>query len=433
MYCILRLIFIIFFVDSIKISHLFQDKNPFTTNKNDTDSSGNPKKKFMLIPSIGYEMNDKPGKFTFILNGWYYKPVDSGFIKIIIKTTLQAALSVLDSSSTSNEEIEQERIEPFFVTDVTDHKIKLKLTDSISEIVSTDKNGRFYKDIIVDSLNGLNIQKQELKYTAFDNDNQQNAYEGIIYLMKNKNRIGCLIISDIDDTIKISEVPFKTKLMINTFRKPFQAVPGMSQAYRSWESSDQCSIHYVSAMPSQLYYATQTFLNKENFPGGSFHMRHLKLADSDKLNLINSIIDFVKHDASRKHKISVIENILTYASIKQKFVMVGDSGELDPEIYGEIARKYPDRIKMIFIRIVPGGKNNNSRFEIAFRNVRQDKWKTFSDATELPKKLYNDTNSINESGGGDGNIHSVYSNNTNILSTSLFYIIISVLLTLIYF
>ncbi|CAF0900859.1 unnamed protein product [Rotaria sordida] len=208
---------------------------------------------------------------------------------------------------------------------------------------------------------------------------------------------------------------------------------GMSQAYRSWESSDQCSIHYVSAMPSQLYYATQTFLNKENFPGGSFHMRHLKLADSDKLNLINSIIDFVKHDASRKHKISVIENILTYASIKQKFVMVGDSGELDPEIYGEIARKYPDRIKMIFIRIVPGGKNNNSRFEIAFRNVRQDKWKTFSDATELPKKLYNDTNSINESGGGDGNIHSVYSNNTNILSTSLFYIIISVLLTLIYF
>ncbi|CAF4222526.1 unnamed protein product, partial [Rotaria sordida] len=209
----------------IKISHLFQDKNPFTTNKNDTDSSGNPKKKFMLIPSIGYEMNDKPGKFTFILNGWYYKPVDSGFIKIIIKTTLQAALSVLDSSSTSNEEIEQERIEPFFVTDVTDHKIKLKLTDSISEIVSTDKNGRFYKDIIVDSLKGLNIQKQELKYTAFDNDNQQNAYEGIIYLMKNKNRIGCLIISDIDDTIKISEVPFKTKLMINTFRKPFQAVP----------------------------------------------------------------------------------------------------------------------------------------------------------------------------------------------------------------
>ncbi|CAF5069770.1 unnamed protein product, partial [Rotaria sp. Silwood1] len=126
----------------------------------------------------------------------------------------------------------------------------------------------------------------------------------------------------------------------------------MSDVYRSWESLHQCLIHYVSAMPSQLYYATQTFLNKANFPGGSFHMRHLKLAGSDKINLIKSIIDFINHDGSQKHKITVIENIFTYAPIKQQFVMVGDSGELDPEIYGNIARKYPNRIKMIFIRIV---------------------------------------------------------------------------------
>ena len=46
----------------------------------------------------------------------------------------------------------------------------------------------------------------------------------------------------------------------------------MSELYRHWESSYQCLIHYVSAMPAQLYYATQKFLNQEKFPGGSFRM-----------------------------------------------------------------------------------------------------------------------------------------------------------------
>jgi phosphatidate phosphatase APP1 len=46
----------------------------------------------------------------------------------------------------------------------------------------------------------------------------------------------------------------------------------MSDLYRSWRSSHHCLIHYVSAMPSQLYYVTQKFLNQEKFPGGSFRM-----------------------------------------------------------------------------------------------------------------------------------------------------------------
>ncbi len=47
---------------------------------------------------------------------------------------------------------------------------------------------------------------------------------------------------------------------------------GMSDVYRTWQSSYNCLIHYVSAMPSQLYYVTQKFLDKEKFPGGSFRM-----------------------------------------------------------------------------------------------------------------------------------------------------------------
>lgn len=61
-------------------------------------------------------------------------------------------------------------------------------------------------------------------------------------------------------------------------------------------------------------------------------MRHLKLAGSEKLALLDHIIDFARHNSSQSHKISVIEDILAYAPIKQRFFMVGDSGEFDPEV-----------------------------------------------------------------------------------------------------
>ncbi|CAF4701163.1 unnamed protein product, partial [Rotaria magnacalcarata] len=72
---------------------------------------------------------------------------------------------------------------------------------------------------------------------------------------------------------------------------------------------------------------------------------------------------------------------------------------------------------MIFIRVVDGGKNDDNRFKDAFQNVSRDKWKLFSNAAELPKKLYND---INTTIPIDITIDvtSVKPNNTKILSTS---------------
>jgi hypothetical protein len=61
-------------------------------------------------------------------------------------------------------------------------------------------------------------------------------------------------------------------------------------------------------------------------------MRHLKLVDSDKYNLIKKIIDFAQHQASKIHKLAVIKDIFDHAPLTQEFVMIGDSGELDPEV-----------------------------------------------------------------------------------------------------
>jgi phosphatidate phosphatase APP1 len=147
-----------------------------------------------------------------------------GFIQKFIKNSFQATLNLLDNSEKHNGE---ERLGPFFVRDVKDHKIQLKFSESISPIVSTDDNGRFHEKIIINSLEGLNLKgEQILKYIASDDDYNEQGDEGLVYLMKTKNHGGCSIISDIDDTIKISDVPHKKNLMINTFKKDFKVVPG---------------------------------------------------------------------------------------------------------------------------------------------------------------------------------------------------------------
>jgi len=69
-------------------------------------------------------------------------------------------------------------------------------------------------------------------------------------------------------------------------------------------------------------------------------------------------------------------------------ILVGDSGERDPEIYGFIARKYPKRVHQIFIRAVKDENKDDERFLKAFENIPRDKWLVFTDPiNELPKDL----------------------------------------------
>jgi len=72
----------------------------------------------------------------------------------------------------------------------------------------------------------------------------------------------------------------------------------------------------------------------------------------------------------------------------RSLVLVGDSGEHDPEIYGNLARMYPKRVRRIFIRAVKGEKDNDERFIKAFKNVPREKWLIFTNPIrDLPKDL----------------------------------------------
>ncbi|MBW2459952.1 MAG: DUF2183 domain-containing protein, partial [Deltaproteobacteria bacterium] len=86
---------------------------------------------------------------------------------------------------------------------------------------------------------------------------------------------GVSVISDIDDTIKITEVTDKHALVRNTFTRPFAAAPGMADLYRRW-ARDGVTFHYVSSSPWQLFEPLRRFMSGSGFPLASVQLKRFR-------------------------------------------------------------------------------------------------------------------------------------------------------------
>jgi phosphatidate phosphatase APP1 len=183
---------------------------------------------------------------------------------------------------------------------------------------------------------------------------------------------GLSVISDIDDTLKHSHVACKQSLLANTFLRKFEPVEGMAAVFRGWADSG-ATFHYVSSSPWQLYRHLAEHLSQEGFPDGSYHLRAFRLRD----HLIRRLLML-----RRTGKAAVIRSILQTFP-QRRFFLVGDSGELDPEIYGAMARKFPRQVAGICIRQLDDKRDKPARYQRAFRGVRYEVVRLFRDAATL--------------------------------------------------
>ncbi|MEQ2007985.1 MAG: App1 family protein [Limisphaerales bacterium] len=183
---------------------------------------------------------------------------------------------------------------------------------------------------------------------------------------------GLSVISDVDDTIKVSHVRDRQALLRKTFYEPFQAVDGMATVYRAW-AEEGTSFHYVSASPWQLYEPIVEFAATNRFPAGSWHMKQFRVKDSSFLALL---------DSPEAYKPGVIEPMLRQFP-QRRFVLVGDSGERDPEIYGALSRQFPQQVHRVFIRDVTGEDAKAARYEAAFKGVPRERWQIFREPKEI--------------------------------------------------
>ncbi len=144
------------------------------------------------------------------------------------------------------------------------------------------------------------------------------------------------IISDIDDTILETGVQRVGHMIRRTFtgsaltRTPF---PGAADLYRDLAAGVN-PVFYVSSSPWNLHAFMVAFLRHRGFPMGSVLLR-----------------DLLGTSSGREQKTGRIREILDVHP-GLPFVLIGDSGEKDPEIYADIVRACPGRILAVYIREV---------------------------------------------------------------------------------
>jgi hypothetical protein len=185
---------------------------------------------------------------------------------------------------------------------------------------------------------------------------------------------GVSIVSDIDDTIRDTNVLNRHEMLMNTFVRELKAVPGMSALYQKAVAVPGVRLHYVSNAPFALYPLLQRFLREQRFPAGSTHLRSVSLK--------SSVWSAITHRKTQ-HKTETITALLTHFPARQ-FVLIGDTGEQDPEIYADLTRRYPERIRKVLLHEVrPGATELDARLQQLFQDIPGNKVQVYHDAEAL--------------------------------------------------
>jgi hypothetical protein len=217
---------------------------------------------------------------------------------------------------------------------------------------------------------GTGTSKNAVLTVRLVQPNNDRVFTGRTHLLQ---PTGLSVVSDIDDTIKLSNVSDKKTLMKNTFLKEFAPVKGMPELYQRWSAEHDAAFHFVSSSPWQLYQELSDFMQRENFPSGTFHLKRIRVSSA------STLLKLLKDPFLTK--VRTIENIML-AYPKRTFVLVGDTGERDPEVYGEISRRFPGQVWRVYLRDVGDG-SELTRFADAFAGVPNDVWTVFSDPSAI--------------------------------------------------
>ena len=168
------------------------------------------------------------------------------------------------------------------------------------------------------------------------------------------------VISDIDDTVLQTKATNFIRMMQKTFlynsktRLPFEGVAGFYRALHMGSKNVKVKnpMYYVSSSPWNLYDMLEDFFEIQKLPAGPFLLRNLGL-NLDKL-FKNSHLD---------HKLTQIEKIFQFTG-ELPFILIGDSGQHDPEIYLEVVKNHPGRILAVYIRDVSKEKRDQKVYSI---------------------------------------------------------------------
>ncbi len=221
-------------------------------------------------------------------------------------------------------------------------RVRVRVAGTETEVLS-DEEGYFKADIVPKA---FAVEAETLVWAALDlPEHAGSLTRGRIYLPPSDAEFG--VISDVDDTILQTGAASKWRMIRTTLtgnaltRMPFEGVAAFYRALRRGaHGTSHNPFFYVSSSPWNLYDLLVQFVDLQALPSGPLFLRDLGI---DRQTFISS--------GHHTHKTETIERILsTHPTLR--FILIGDSGQEDPEIYRDVAVGNKGRIGCIYIRDV---------------------------------------------------------------------------------
>ena len=179
-------------------------------------------------------------------------------------------------------------------------------------------------------------------------DEQERPIKTTGHVLVAPKDVDYVVISDIDDTIIEMRVGHLIQMMRELFlsnaytRMPFPGVAALYRAFHAGKNGNADNpLLYLSGSPWNLYDLLADFFHLHGIPDGPvLSLANYGITDEEILPLDNY------HYKSRTIRVMLD----TFDDLP--FILVGDSGQQDPEIYASIVEEYPDRVLGIYIRNV---------------------------------------------------------------------------------
>lgn len=220
--------------------------------------------------------------------------------------------------------------------------------DGIRESAATDSEGYFeFRMKLPKPVRGLSPWHKiriELVDKVVKNQLDPVVY-GHVFVPSEHVEFG--VISDIDDTVVPTGATRLWEMLKTTFignaytRVPFPGVAAFYQALsKGLVGHENNPFFYVSSSPWNLYDFLWELMNIHHIPQGPLMLRDIGLSREHFLA-----------GSHTEHKLVQIERILNIIR-DIPFILIGDSGQHDAEIYLQVIRNFPGRIRMVYIRDV---------------------------------------------------------------------------------
>lgn len=248
---------------------------------------------------------------------------------------------------------------------VADAEVEIRFEEATRR-TTTDKDGYFRFQVELDQPPASDNlwHPVEIKATGGPNVETVTA-EGVVYIPPARARR--VIISDIDDTVMHTGVANKIKTFWRLFAQDAEsrvAFPGVAAFYNALHDGESGNgrnpFLYVSRGPWGIYEMLDAFFHAHELPiGPILFLREWNVRFTSPLPR-----------RAEDHKGDVIRSMLTlYKEIP--FVLIGDSGQHDPEIYADIVREHPDRVTAVYIRDVSRSSSRRGEIEELAAEIRK--------------------------------------------------------------